>query len=135
MMQLATSLDNQPWVCHVWFAADEDLNIYWFSSIARRHSKEVIKNNKIAGAIILPQPPKDLPRGLQFQGMAEMLTKQEDIDKAIAAYQDRIFSKEQIEKFMNDEESPHKFYKITPTQFVLFDLVNFPDNPRQEYNL
>ncbi len=67
-MQLATSVDNQPWVCSVWFATDAGLNIYFFSATARRHSKEVVKNNKVAGAIVLPQTPNDPPRGLQFQG-------------------------------------------------------------------
>lgn len=135
LLQLATSLDSQPWVCSVWFVSDEDLNIYWFSSITRRHSDEVVKNNKVAGAIVLPQSPKDPPRGLQFQGIAETLTNQEDIDKAISIYEGRIFSKEKIKEFMEHKEKQHKFYRIKPTQFVLFDLVNFPDNPRQEYKV
>lgn len=135
LMQLATSVNNQPWVCSVWFATDENLNIYWFSPITRRHSKEVIKNQKVAGAIVLPQTPKAPPRGLQFQGAAQLLTKKEDIGKAISVYAERIFSKEKILEFMNDEETPHRFYRIKPTQFVLFDLVNFPEKPRQEYRL
>lgn len=32
LMQLVTSVDGQPWVCSVWFATDDELNIYWFSS-------------------------------------------------------------------------------------------------------
>jgi len=135
LMQFATSVDNQPWVCSVWFASDEKLNIYWFSATTRRHSKEVMKNNKVAGAIALPQTPEDSPRGLQFQGSAEMLTNQNDIDEAISLYSRRIFSKETINELMKDKEKPHKFYKIKPTQFVLFDAIHFGDNWRQEYNL
>lgn len=135
LMQLATSINDKPWVCSVWFAIDEDLNIYWFSSITRRHSKEVIRNNKVAGAIVLPQMPEDPPRGLQFQGVAEMLEDRVDIDKAISVYADRIFAKEKIKEFMEHKEKPHRFYRIKPTQFVLFDVVNFIDNSRQEYNL
>ncbi len=135
LMQLATSIDNQPWVCSVWFASDEDLNIYWFSSTKRRHSKEVMHNQRVAGAIVLPQTPKDPPRGLQFQGTAEELSKQEDINKAISVYKGRIFSKEDIEEFMSLKDHPHKFYRIKPTQFVLFDAVNFPDSSRQQLNL
>lgn len=134
-MQLATAVNNQPWVCSVWFAQDKDLNIYWFSSETRRHSKELLKNRKVAGVIVLPQTPKDPPRGLQFQGIAELLTKQEDIDKAISVYAGRIFSKEKIKEFMKSKAKPHKFYRIRPSQFVLFDAVNFPDDSRQELNL
>ncbi|SRR5260221_5990373 len=134
LMQLATSVNDQPWVCNVWFAADKDLNIYWFSSSKRRHSAEVTKNTKVAGAIALPQTPKDLPRGLQFQGVAELLTKQKDIDKASFFYSGRIFSKKTIKELMEDNEKPHHFYRIKVSQFVLFDAVNFADtNWRQEY--
>ncbi len=135
MMQLATSLDDQPWVCNVWFASDDDLNIYWFSSTNRRHSKEILGNNKVGAAIVLPQTPKDPPRGLQLQGVAQVLTKKEDIERAISVYRDRVFPIEDINELMEDEETPHKFYKITPNQFVLFDAVNFGDDWRQELNL
>ena len=135
LMQLATSIDNQPWVCSVWFAADKDLNIYWFSSTSRRHSKEVMKNQKVAAAIALPQTPKDTPRGLQLQGVAEQVTSKRDVLKAISLFVSRIFTKEQITNFMKLKGNPHKFYKIKPTQFVLFDAVNFPDSSRQALNL
>ncbi|MDP2671305.1 MAG: pyridoxamine 5'-phosphate oxidase family protein [bacterium] len=135
LMQLATSVDGQPWACSVWFAADEDLNLYWFSSTTRRHSAEVVKNNKVAAAIVLPHTPADPARGLQLQGVAKLLTDQKDIDKAISVYADRIFTQEQILEFMNNPDRPHKFYRIKPTQFVLFDVVNFPENSRQELNL
>lgn len=132
LMQLATSIDNQPWVCSVWFGFDDELNLYWFSSTTRRHSKEVIINQKVAGAIVLPQTPTDAPRGIQFEGIAELLTKQEDIDKAVSVYVDRIFSKYTITNFMNSTERPHRFYKIKPSMYVLFDVVNFPENSRRE---
>ena len=135
LMQLATSVNDQPWVCSVWFAADEDLNIYWFSSITRRHSDEITKNQKVAGAISLPQTPDDPPRGLQFQGVTQLLTDQKDIDKASSLYEGRIFSKEKIKEFMEHKDKPHRFYRIKPTKFVLFDVVHFPDNPRQEFKI
>lgn len=151
LMQLATSSDNQPWVCSVWFAADENLNIYWFSSTTRRHSQEIMKNQKVAAAIVLPQTPEDQPRGLQLQGVAELLTNQKDIEKAVSVYsaprykkrrdviasnyKDRIFPQETIKEFMQSKSTPHRFYRIKPALFVLFDLVNFPNKPRQEYKM
>lgn len=134
-MQLATSVNDQPWVCNVWFAADSDLNIYWFSATSRRHSKEVEKNNKVAAAIVLPHTPADPPRGLQLQGIAEIVSSPKDVSQAILLFTKRIFSKRQIADFMALKDKPHRFYKIKPTQFVLFDVVNFPENSRQELNL
>ncbi len=135
LMQLATAINNQPWICSVWFVSDSDLNLYWFSSTKRRHSDEIIKNQKVAAAIVLPHTPDDVPRGLQVQGVAELLTDKKDIEKVISLYESKIFPKEKIIELMNLKEHPHLFYKMKPTQFVLYDAVNFPDNSRQEYNI
>jgi uncharacterized protein YhbP (UPF0306 family) len=134
LMQLATSVNAQPWVCNVWFAADEELNIYWLSIKDRRHSKEVLQNNKVAGTVALPIfKPVDKPRCVQFQGVASVLTDQKDIDKAISVYADRIFTREKIKEFFATK--PYAFYKIKPSLFVLFDSVNFPDDPRKEMTI
>jgi uncharacterized protein YhbP (UPF0306 family) len=135
LMQLSTSMDGQPWTCSVWFAADNDLNIYWFSSTSRRHSEEVAKNGKVSGAMALPHTPEDEPRGLQFEGDAELLTDEADVEKARSVYEGRIFSADQIDEFIADDERPHRFYRIRPRRFVLFDVKNFPDNSRQEYRI
>lgn len=133
MMHLATVADGKPWVCNVWFAADENMNIYWFSAVNRRHSEEVAKDPHVAGSMCLTQTPQDPPRGLQFEGTAKVLTNETDIAKAKSVYVDRIFPEERIQEFTAHAERPHKFYRIKPELFVLFDVVNFPDNPRQEY--
>lgn len=135
LMQLATSVNNQPWVCSVWFAADDKLNIYWISSTTRRHSNEVTKNLKVAAAIALPHTPEDVPRGLQLQGKAKLLTSKKEIAKAILLFTGRIFTRKNIVKFMKSKTSPHRFYKIEPTQFVLFDAQNYPNDSRKEWNM
>jgi len=70
-----------------------------------------------------------------LQGNAEVLNEDADVAHARKHYGGRIFSEDKIEGFMNHPERPHKFYRIRPTQFVLFDALNFPDSPRQELNL
>jgi uncharacterized protein YhbP (UPF0306 family) len=117
----------------VWFASDADTNIYWFSSITRRHSQEVARDPHVAGSMCLPQTPADKPRGLQFEGTAEMLTDATDIQKAIDVYKDRVFPEPQIHEFINSAERPHKFYRVKPCLFVLFDVEHFPENSRQEW--
>jgi len=135
MLQVATSAGDNPWICSVWFAADDDLNIYFFSSITRRHSKEIAENPKVAGAIVLPQTPQDKPRGIQLEGVAEALESEEDIQKAMSVYVDRIFPEETIDMLTSNKEKPHKFYRIKPSSIVLFDVVNFPEESRQELKL
>lgn len=134
MMQLATVSDGKPWVCNVWFAADKDLNIYWFSSTTRRHSHEVADDPHVAAAICLPQTPADsYARGIQLEGTAELLTKPTDIAVAMKHYVGKIFNIKQVKQFMANLEKPHRFYRIKPETIVLFDTQNFPADSRQEY--
>jgi len=134
MMQVATSRENQPWACTVYFATDEDLNLYWISLPTRRHSEEIRRNEKVAGTVVLPHTPGDEVRGIQFEGIAKELQGTE-AREGLQYYAQRYGMDESaIEKILTGE-NPHVCYRITPKSFVLFDEVNFPDDSRQEYRV
>lgn len=134
LMQVSTAKDNQPWTCSVYFAYDNDLNLYWISTPQRRHSQEIATNEKVGGTIVLPHSSGQEVRGLQFQGVGKRATG-EDMKKAMDAYAARIGMKEERKHKILNGKDVHVAYMIKPTMFVLFDEVNFPDNPRQEYKL
>lgn len=135
MLQVATAKDNQPWACTVYFAVDEDLNLYWISKTARRHSQEIRENEKVAGTIVLPHTPGDNVRGIQFQGVAKELTDKDEAKVGMTYYAERYgMDQERVDAILKGKDG-HVCYKITPSLFVLFDEVNFPDDPRQEYRL
>lgn len=135
MMQLATSVDGQPWSCTVYFAYDENLNLYWISKPDARHSQEIIKNPKVAGAIAYnQQPPQKSVSGLSFEGTAELLTGDEE-KRASELYIKQLNRDETLLEDIRSGKNPHKFYVIKPIRFVIFDTENFPNNPHQEYSL
>ena len=133
LMQLATVGKDGPWICTVWQAFDDQLNIYFFSATNRLHSQQIEVNTKVAGALAKPHTVTDKPRAVQFSGSATKLTAAEDIKKARLVYEGRIFDSETIDKLMVHPERPHAFYKIVPDKIVLFDVENYPDNSRMEY--
>src|ERR1700754_950837 len=73
-MSLGTSSDNRPWVCEVHFVYDDNLNLYWRSKPSRRHSQEIAQNPNVAGNIVEQHAKEAKPRGLYFEGTAEMIT-------------------------------------------------------------
>jgi hypothetical protein len=87
----------------------------------------------VAGGIVFPQTPADKPRGLQFEGTAVKLTNPADIATATQLFTGRIFPAEKIAEFRELPANPHDFYRITPGIFVLFDVANFPEAPRQQW--
>ncbi len=135
VMQLATSVDNRPWACTVNFAADKDLNLYWMSSINRRHSREIMRNSRVAGAIVVSKAPHHRPQGIQFEGTAEVLTRKADIAMCMFLFAGKVLPKQALLAFLKSREQPHKFYRVKPTSYVVFDTVNFPGNARQKFDL
>ena len=134
VMQIATCVDDTPWCCTVYFAYDDDdWNLYWISKPEQRHSREISKNPRVAGAIAYDQqPPQRVVRGLQFEGTAELLMGREE-EKASKYYIKQLDREASLLEDIRSGTNPHKFYRIKPSKFVLFDRLNFPNKERQEY--
>lgn len=138
VMQLATCVDNQPWVCSVHYCIDENLNFYWLSKDYRRHSEEIAQNNKAAITVKIQEdtPQADYVIGISAEGKASLLHRKE-VKKAIKLFNSKFGLKPSTQKALIQGSSPEIFYKLKPSAIVLFDNKTFPDNPRQEveYNV
>lgn len=131
-LSLATAKDNRPWVSEVHFAYDEDLNIYWRSLTSRRHSQEIAANPYVSGSIVKQHQPNEPPKGLYFEGRAELLGPGLEQAKAYNCIKNRLVVPDGI---FEEAQSPdgHQFYKISVSKFYLFGKFN--DQPTQKYEL
>ncbi len=130
-MQVATVRDNQPWIASVYFATDINLNLYWISRAGRRHSQDIAQNSKVGGAICLPHNYGQKVRGLQFEGTARQLTEK-DAEQGFMIFRQRFWIVDEASGNANDASY---CYQLQPSLYVLFDEINFPDNPRQELKI
>ena len=131
MLQIATCIDDQPWNVTVYFAYDDDLNIFWISKKATRHSQEIMKNPKVAGILVYDQQPSQKTiKGLSFEGIAEVLNG-EDEEKASKIYIEQLNREQTLLEDIRSGKNPHKIYRIKPKRFVLIDSTN--KIVRQEY--
>ncbi|HXY18019.1 MAG TPA: pyridoxamine 5'-phosphate oxidase family protein [Candidatus Nitrosopolaris sp.] len=131
VMQLATTRNNQPWACSVHFVFDDKFNLYWMSTKERRHSREIIDNNLVAATIPIKYPVNPLV-GISVEGGAEIVDRLQAQD-LIKLYDDRfgLSDKFKSDYFMGTQA--HELFKLTPRLYVLYDEINFLDNPRQEW--
>lgn len=131
-MSLATCANNKPWVCEVHFVFDEQLNLYFRSTSSRRHSQEIAVNNAVAGNIVRQHQQGEKPRGVYFEGTAELLQDVREDSPAYQLYCERFGNGPEILKDTMTEEGP-KFYKITVQKFYVFDAQE--SSPSQKYEL
>jgi len=128
-MSLGTSVDGKPWVCEVHFSFDDELNIYFRSTKLRRHSIEIAKNPNVAGNIVEQHGMTDKPRGVYFEGRAEIL---EPITETDLAYM-TVSKRYDLGPDILLSESAPSFYKITVSDFYLFDARD--SSPSKKYHL
>lgn len=136
VMQLATVSTNKPWTCNLHFYADDEFNLYWISTLARRHSKEISENAYVSAAIKIHEDTQDEPYviGISIEGTARLLTEHET--KIIGEqYVAKLKKAPTLIEEILSGKNPHKFYLLKPTNIVLFDTKNFPQEPRQEYQM
>lgn len=135
LLQIGTTKNNKPWVATVWFSHDKDFNFYFISHGERRHSSELGDNPNVAGTIVAPHTLGSGEKvvGLQFEGIAEKIEDEEKLEKALDIYYSRYPNADRIphEQFHNGVAC----YVIHPKTLVLFDQVDYFDNPRHELKL
>jgi uncharacterized protein YhbP (UPF0306 family) len=132
VMQLATSINGQPWVCTVSYYSDKDLNFYWISTIEREHSQAIAQNPKVAAAIVVHEgtPEERYIIGISLEGEAELLGEQIPVDIG-KSYIEKTGREPSLLSDIALGKKPDKFYRLKPSKIVLFDTKNFRDNPRQ----
>ena len=130
LMQLATINNSQPWLCNVYFATDKDNNIYWTSTKARRHSKEILNNPSSACTIVHDSKKK---QALQITGKSYQVPK-EDLEKVYEIHAQKYGEKpSRLIEALENLPDGRAFWVLKPETISFWDEVNFPDSPKQEY--
>lgn len=121
-MSLGTCIDNKPWVCEVHYAYDEDLNLYFFSLPSTRHCQEIAQNSQVSGNIVIPHGLGEGPQGVYFEGNTEKLRDSQEVENALQTYGERFKERAEFAKQELPKEDGWRFYKITVSNFYVFDV-------------
>jgi uncharacterized protein YhbP (UPF0306 family) len=139
LMQLATVSNSQPWQSQLWYAFADDLQTVVFTSNqARRHSRELETNPRVACAVLATELTGlgQKVRGLTFEGIATEASGP-NIEATYELYARRwpnvreMFSAAE----MSTGSTAMRMYDVRVDGYVLFDEVNYPASPRQELKL
>lgn len=125
---IATVDDKGVWVNPVYFAWDEEFNLYFISQPHVRHMKNIKKNSRVSMAIYKTEQKGDVI-GIQLEGDAFILESDEEKTQANKIYYGRKGSLEQNEPFIDDPK--WLFVKVTPENIYYFNSIVFGEE-RQE---
>ncbi|MCP6719459.1 MAG: pyridoxamine 5'-phosphate oxidase family protein [Patescibacteria group bacterium] len=133
---LATVDDNGVWSNTIYFAWDDNLNLYFISQPQSHHMKNLVKDPRIAISIYnTTQSTFDDVAGIQLDGEAHILTEKTEVNGAYAIYYGRKYPdtsrnpRKEEDAYINNPE--WQFVKIVPKHIYYFD-TRFFDEERQE---
>lgn len=132
LMSLGTFDDDGVWVADIIFLYDDSLNIYWLSSPDCRHSRAILKNDKVAGTITYSNKKNEANLGLQIEGKAERLEgiRPDLILKHLTKRGHKMPDMSKALEILDGD----CWYILTPTKIELIDEENFGFK-RQSVNL
>lgn len=128
---IATVDTKSVWSNPVYFAWDDEFNLYFISQMRSRHMQNLSKNPKIAVSIYKTEQKGNVV-GIQLEGTAKILSEDDDkkeIQHAYDTYYGRAGRGPDVEGYIN---KPIWLYvKITPEQIFYFD-TRFFEEEKQE---
>lgn len=138
LMSLATVNKNKPWVCTVYFAVDEDLNLYFVSPPNADHCRYLTRNKYVSCSIYdSSQKVNSKKEGLQLRGTVTVLRKVADIKKALDLWNKANPGAEEYISYENIQKKviTSKVYKITPQLFKYFNETLYGDKESKIFRL
>ncbi|MDM9379720.1 pyridoxamine 5'-phosphate oxidase family protein [Chlorogloeopsis sp. ULAP01] len=108
-------IDVSPWVTPLFFAYDDEWNLYWSSAIVSKHSQNIYRNGRVAIAIFNSSVSEGTPEGLYLYGTASEL-KREDTQKVMKLLVNR--ARRQVNRTVADylDDSPRRIYQFQPQE-------------------
>ena len=124
MMQFGILDSNGPWVVTLFYALDDELNMYWISLPDTRHSEAIGKNSKASVAVPVEFKFGEPIQGLSMSGEAEHLSDPGQIRNILELYAEQMNREESFVEDMINGTNPHELYVFRPDYAKVFDRVN-----------
>jgi uncharacterized protein YhbP (UPF0306 family) len=122
LMVVSTNGDF-PWIASVYYTFDKDLNFYFLSSPKTLHAKQILKNQKVAAAIVdTDQDINAQKRGLQLFGIAQQISGLAKVKHALDLWKLNLGV---IDSKLTYKVVKGSMFKITPKRIKLFDQELF----------
>lgn len=119
-LNLATvSDDGKPWNTAVWYAKDEDYNLYFVSPKNTVHAKNIHDNNMGFVTIYDSTAPEGQGVGLYIEATVSEIKDTKSIIKAISCLYKAKKNKRQSIEFISS--APLRIYKVKPHQMWIND--------------
>lgn len=128
-MTIATAtIDGVPWISPVFFAYDDQYNLFWVSDKNSHHSQLIRANNQVAIVIFDSSAPEGEGDGVYFEATVSELKEKKEVEHAARFLGARVSKEEfrikKIEEVTGEgiwriyKAIPQKISKLTEGEYI-----------------
>lgn len=106
--------DGAPAACNVQYAQDDELNLYFVSNDQSDHSRNIVRDGRVALTVYAHDDRAQNIHGVQIRGVAEALCKAGDCNQAWEIYTSKFTFAAALPQFAEVLRN-ETFFRIRPT--------------------
>jgi general stress protein 26 len=107
--------DGTPWNSPVFFCRDDQFALYWASTLASRHSQNILRNNKVHIVIFDPNASWGQGKGVYLNTNVSILDNRDEIEAVRKLRLQKVAAADQPSSDFFDP-SPRRLFKAIPTE-------------------
>lgn len=111
------TVDGEPWVAPLFYCVSESYNFYFISQLDSLHTKQMLKNPKVAFSIFDSHAEEGKGTGIQATGNVHMITEDE-LETEINNYHTTFI---EIKPEFLKGDAPYRLFKLTPSEVWVTD--------------
>lgn len=115
-LTLGTS-DGDPWVAPLFYCVNDTFNFYFISQLDSLHTKQMLKNPKVAFSIFDSHAEEGKGTGIQAMGDIHMIDE-EELETEINNYNTTFID---IKPDFLKGNTPYRLFKLTPSEVWVTD--------------
>lgn len=123
-----STYDGHPWIATLYYAIDNELNIYFLSNPDTIHCKQLEKNPQVAVSVAdSPQNPESKKKGIQLFGYAKRISTLAHLKLAIALWRNalNVTNAEYEAEHIFSGKLKFQLYEVTPKKIKFFNQELF----------
>ena len=109
--------DGNPWVAPLFYCVNDSYNFYFISQLDSLHTKQMLKNQKVAFSIFDSHAEEGKGQGVQAMGNIHMITEDE-LETEISNYHTTFI---EIKPEFLKGDAPYRLFKLTPSEVWVTD--------------
>ena len=109
--------DGDPWVAPLFYCVTEKYNFYFISQLDSLHTKQMLKNPKVAFSIFDSHAEEGQGKGVQAMGDVHMITEDE-LETEINNYHTTFI---EIKPEFLKGDAPYRLFKLSPSEVWITD--------------